>query len=53
MQSNVVYIVLTPAGSDVFPVLSGEEKQLEVHLRSRAIKGNPAISLTDGKIVPH
>ena len=43
-----------PAGRDVFPVLSGEEKhQLEVHLSSRAIKGNPAISLTDGKIVPH
>lgn len=41
MQSNVVYIVLKPAGSDVFPVLSGEEKQqLEVRLRSRA-KGTP------------
>ena len=41
MQSNVVYTVLNPAGSDVFPVLTVEEKQqVEVRLRSR-VKGNP------------
>ena len=53
MQSNIVYTVLNPAGRRRISGPYGRRETTSGSTSAFSGKGKPAISLTDGKIVPH